>query len=266
MHLDANGLPVQADGDAEDQLCRIGWILATRPKGLLQPYWQALRVGGLLTDGFTKFKRHANGDSRNVSGDQLVAVFCAAKVVGWRLLQRRLTLGMLIRLGFAQNYRRLNQNTLKIPDLLLHRVLPIVARFARLPRPLLELIDALLLLPMTIISLLSFRGPDSVDDTNHVVTLIACGNETFVAKLCILLYDKYRAPNYGTTILGYKSSVEGAVAWYNRAESGGNPEIGFDIIDAWRWHVSSALFPIQRSRLLNLLLGRLLTPKPERWS
>lgn len=265
-YIDERGLPTQADGDAEDQLCRIGWLLTTRAGGAPLPYGvlAANLKRGLVSDlrySTTRWMRHAAGDPANVSGDQLVPVFAATLVQGMGREFNALALGMLFRLGFAQNYRRLNERTLKIPDPLLHRVLPFLVRRYLPLRPIVELCDLLLLLPMTLVSLLSFRGKNDVDDINHIVTLIACELATpnnFVARLCVLLYDRYRAPSHANDLNPQLTGPEGAIEWYNRADSGGNPEVGDSLKMAWHFSYSNASLMVQRSRLLSWLMGGLL--------
>jgi hypothetical protein len=63
------------------------------------------------------FVRHMDGYTDDVSGDQLVPVFATAIVN--RALQRRILKTLALRLGFAQNYRRMNERefAIQISDL-----------------------------------------------------------------------------------------------------------------------------------------------------
>jgi hypothetical protein len=73
----------------------------------------------------------------------------------------------------------------------------------------------------------SYFNRDQTDDNNHVLTLLQSQDimPTPVSWLARKIYKYFRARNFGNTILGEDSPIQGALAWYHRSESGGNPLI-----------------------------------------
>lgn len=66
-----------------------------------------------------------------------------------------------------------------------------------------------------------------VDDNNRIIAHLMAAEfkPTPIAWLDRLIYSLTREENFGNTILGETNSVMGALAWYHRAEAGGNPEM-----------------------------------------
>ncbi len=250
MNVDKYGLPVQADGDANDQLQRVGMILVggiLRPDLEMMPIedtcFYALNDKEKLQPKPGVYVRYVGGDPANVSADQLISALAAHVATEnpkqvWRMFYR-----MLLRLGFAQNYKDgLSGSTkTKLPDFLLLRALPLIPR-GLLPRalayPLACACDVLLVLAACSavgpvwkdnVLLPSKRGPDDVDDGNTILTLAICAARvpTPLSWLARKIYAKLRPWNYGCHDETWEDHhpVYGALRWYHRAESGGNPEI-----------------------------------------
>lgn len=121
MNLDRNGLPVQSDGDALDQLNRVG-ILA-----LNDVSWRKKLAWLEMDQSRGVYTRYVNSNPNNVSGDQLVPVFAAAMFTDtpdMLFLVKQLAK----RLGFAQNTHDTDGSRKLVPDFMLHRVLPFIAR------------------------------------------------------------------------------------------------------------------------------------------
>lgn len=261
MHLDQYGLPQQNDGDVEDQLQRIGMIIVAETLTLknLSKLGRtcafAIMKSGRLTAGRGIYKRHSSGDPRNVSADQLISALGALVVLRWREEILDLFVATYRRLGFAQNFRRIHDNSehWKIPDFLLIRALPLFARAHWALYPLAVVVDVLLL-PLAIGVILPVwrddklipvkRTPDEVDDNNTILTLAVCRARmpTPLSYFAAKLFARIRPWNYGcaseTAARGPVETanqfawdpVNGALRWYHRKENGGNPQI------AILWH------------------------------
>ncbi len=256
MNLDKYGLPVQADGDANDQLQRIGMILtaaAIIDKDELANRLEVTCIRAIQIDmeilqpspGI--FLRHVNGDPKTVSADQLIAILGFFTMSGvifyiWPMFKQ-----MMKRFGFAQNTKdgldgKGNEGKTKMPDFMLIRALPLFLRAHWCLYPILLLSDALLVL-----SALSAvgpvwkdgggfktRSPDDVDDNNTILTLSVCRVRfpTPLVLFAVWIFAKLRPWNHGCVgraeeafpLYSYKP-VYGALRWYHRAEAGGNPEI-----------------------------------------
>ena len=82
------------------------------------------------------------------------------------------------------------------------------------------------------------RNPDDVDDNNNIMrmTQAALVMPTLLSWLGRKLYTLTRKANFGNSILGEINPVMGALRWYFRPESGGNPEIAEayrPIVEKW---------------------------------
>ena len=266
MHLDQYGLPVQADGDANDQLQRVGMILTAlelnrNPFALNNdPAFRATVynncVAALCSDLQPEpgiYTRYVGGDPANVSADQLISVLCYWITIGRTKQVRRLFLRCIQRLGFAQNYKDglSGKDRIKIPDFMLFRALPLFVRAHWILYPLAPIVDVLLIL-MALSACgpvwrddrgFTKRTPDDVDDNNTIMTLAVCAKRmpTPLSWLACRLYGKFRPWNFGcrettksggvgTIRLNAYHPVYGALRWYHRKESGGNPEIA----ELWR--------------------------------
>jgi hypothetical protein len=249
MNLDKYGLPVQADGDPNDQLQRVGMIgvgeILTGKSIIAYRPGSALRA---LQSSPGVYRRWMNGKEDNVSADQLIAALAYWVVAKERMQVFRMFVAMMKRGGFAQNYKDgLDGSTkTKMPDFMLIRALPLFLRIHWCLCPLIFAFDALLVL-----SALSAIGPvwkddegfkarslDDVDDNNTVITLSVC-RAVYPSLLGIIglrIYAKLRPVNFGNTLLKVDNRVQGALEWYHRPGSGGNPEIAElykPIIERW---------------------------------
>jgi len=77
------------------------------------------------------------------------------------------------------------------------------------------------------IGALMTTNPDDVDDNNAIMRFLQAVETmpTLWSWLGRLAYTKCRRKNLGNTEMGENNTVMGALAWYHRAASGGNPEI-----------------------------------------
>lgn len=161
MNLDSHGLPVQSNGDANDQLNRCGLIAVAGQIDKDLPrehYWLWFScIATLVGSHQVKpgvYVRYVGGNANNVSADQLLPVLCA-----WICLRDWSQAGLMFirmvnRLGFAQNYtdgieaasnvnsvsRKIETNVekepqsglsgerWKLPDFMALRALPLFAR------------------------------------------------------------------------------------------------------------------------------------------
>lgn len=224
MNLDKDGFIVQADGNSDDTLNRVGTM------ALNSDEWFDKMLELEVSSGV--FVRALGNSADNVSGDQLVPVFAAA--IRSPALQRRLSAQLWRRLGFSQNTRTMHSNKAKVPDLLLPRVLPFLARYegSWIPRHLADTCALLAAMVATIpykthdnsIVPIKKTGDDVDQDVNMVNTLFAIMNThpTWVGKLAVRWYAKFRSPTLGK---GF-DNVSSGLDWYHRAASLGNPEVG----------------------------------------
>lgn len=230
MHLDVNGLPIQSDGDAADQLQRTGFIavgvaldgdMDVLPQTMFVNCMTALVANGLLQPTKGVFRRNASANPNTCSADQLIPVIAQRLLHNFRLDVRL----------FAQNTHTIEGKRKFLPDILFFRAAPMYFR-----RSLLRYIFDLLLILQALVAVgpvwrddagLARRSLDDVDDANGIITLAVCHelNPTFLSKLACRLYAWLRPTNYGVTKLGSPNNIQGALDWYNRPESGGNPEI-----------------------------------------
>jgi hypothetical protein len=202
-------------------------------------YWACLKgINETLQAKPGVYMRHQHGDPANVSADQLVSA-CAAHVAEGNTKQVLLLAARCIaRLGFAQNYKDgldASKTRWKLPDFMALRALPLFMRAHVLLYPAAVIADVLLLL-LSISAVgpvwrddtgFSKRGPDDCDHNVSVLTLAVCRHRmpTPLSWLACKIFAKYCPETYGTIKLGEPNRVQGALAWYHRAESGGNPEI-----------------------------------------
>jgi hypothetical protein len=213
MNLDKYGLPIQSDGDGNDQLNRVGMIIcANLMKGVypgtwFHKLWTFLHVGNGI------FKRHTEGDPRNVSADQLIPIACASLLGDVRSNLELMERAMFKRWGFAQNVvDGLNgDNTKKkIPDLMILRAMPIFSRH-RKSRYLWDLYLIVMLISDWIY-MKTNKDPADVNCT--LATFATCSkiNPTPISAFVWKVWPKIR-------------DVNQAMARYHRTEAGGNPEI-----------------------------------------
>jgi hypothetical protein len=248
MHVDELGLPIQADGDKEDQLQRSGMLLVGEilNRRVLNRTGSCKAVTGIsaytLISGIFDnlqvkpgiYVRHKQSDPRTTSGDQLIPVFASIALFGMWWEWFTLTARLLLRAGFAPNY--IERGKVKVPDFILVRALPLILRIHWIFYPICYIFDVLLLLAAESAAAhrvwrdgegFTDRSLDDVDDNNTIITLLTCAHHysTPLSKLALDIYLTKRPKNKGNTILGYKEPAVGALFWYHRKESGGNPEI-----------------------------------------
>lgn len=87
---------------------------------------------------------------------------------------------------------------------------------------------------------------DVGDDLNCFITLAfsALVKPTDASRAALKRYLMERPKSYGYTTLGIRDPVIGALAWYCRPESGGNPELAdlcSELISALRWHLNCTI-------------------------
>lgn len=229
MHLDAYGLPIQSDGDAEDQLNRVG-LLVSSFAILDQLNEETLSFAmtaraSLQVDGV--YKRHVNGNHENVSADQLIPMACAWRLLGYRVQLNQMYRRMINRFGFAQNIvDGLNGDhvTKKIPDFMFLRAAPVFFRDTKW-----RYFWDIYLFVLVIgdwFYLKTDKDPADVNVTACTFLVALKVNPTFVSKLAWKLWRKLRP------------GLEFWIERYHRAEAKGNPEVG-DLLIKAIWRVES---------------------------
>lgn len=236
MHLDRYGLPCQADGNCADQLNRVGLILVAEHEkrwhkgadlNVLYMYC-LVRATDCAALGQGTYTRFIGSTPDDVTCDQLVPTICAWVMRGNDIALGLMFMAMVRRFGFAQNVHKQGEpNTKTIPDFMVARTMPIFIRYSKWLYPLALVFDLYLIVMALSLIIQASRDPDAVDDNNTLVTLYTCKvrHPTFVSRLAAYLYKRFRPTNLGVTKLDEKNHIQGAMAWYHRADNGGNPEI-----------------------------------------
>jgi len=248
MHTDKYGLPTQANGDANDQLARVAMLAIqnTDIKVALTAI-HALHVQLRSSPGV--YIRYVGADPRSTSADQLISVMAAFTIDRFSPPLVDMFIRCIGRFGFAQNTRNTldGSNSKQIPDFMLLRALPLLTRVSKGLYPFAILTDFLLVLAAIAAvgpvwkdgSGFSKRTPDDVDDNVLILTLIACRTRmvTPLSWLACKIYAKFRPWNYGCALgdpngqdSHHYHPVVGALRWYHRADSGGNPEVAEAVI------------------------------------
>jgi hypothetical protein len=210
MNLDFNGLPVQSNGDALDQLNRCGLIVCAsliNNKGddLALDCSKAIRHLLQISPGV--YVRCIGSNANNVSADQLIPLYCY-KALGGPIKIKHLF--------FAQNTHDFDPNKpgWKFPDFMLFRALPLWCRsnsFSWL-RYLADVYLYVLVLG-DYVYLKTDKEPYYINCT--MLTLLTCNDvKPTLLSLSAWKLWRYLRPN---TFLYLRL--------YHRAESGGNPEI-----------------------------------------
>lgn len=248
MNLDQHGLPMQYDGDRNDQLNRVGLLITAAALRSDQGYEltaldircaRAIALGGLLHRSPGFFLRHADASPDNCSADQIIAALAGLVAVGARRNVARVFVATMKRFGFAQNVRDglgSSADRKKTPDFMLFRAAPLFVRWDWALYPLALVVDVLLVFSAVAAVWpwvwrddkgLSKRTGNDVDDNCSIVTFATCCAlmPTPFSMLAALIYAKLRPKNFGNVFIGEKSPVMGALAWYHRRASFGNPEI-----------------------------------------
>lgn len=276
MNLDKWGLPATKlpDGtmDSNDTLQRVGMIATALDLAddIEVGQWETLLLysAALQTSLQPKpgiYVRYPGADPANCSADQILSALAYWVASGNIRQICAIFLRMVLRLGFAQNYKDgldATKTKWKLPDFMLIRALPLFCRshwslyvFALCFDLFLLLSVAAAIGPVWVDDKgLRKRSPDDVDDNLTVLTLVVCRARypTPLSWLAAKLYAKLRPWNYGCierdvpatsaqvrefglepgtnlTFPAKHSPVYGALRWYHRAPAG-NPEIA----ELWR--------------------------------
>lgn len=259
MYVDAYALIVQRDSDGGDTLQREGmyafgkWLRYNRSTNtaVVEDVPDKDRDPKQVMDRLEVkpgiYVRHPDpkqwySNPNTTSRDQLVPVFayCAAHEDYPRL--GRLFWASLKRGFFAQNTIRAgaNQNERKVPDTLLGHLSLFIRAGGYWTAPFypwLLVTDSVSLagtllqqIPIHYVTAsgkLRFKELRDVDDNNSIIQMLVAAHfkPTPISWLNRQVYAYTRRPNYGNTVLGERNPVMGALAWYHRAEAGGNPEM-----------------------------------------
>ena len=261
---DEFGIIVQRDGDGGDSLHRMGVELCAYAFQRKDEYvidrvkliLAKLSNGGAI---FIRYWREPYNDPRTVSRDQLIPIIIG---LGWAkeilpeadVALRVLCDDIATHLMFAPNVRALNTGKLKIPDWFgFHTSVLIRARFkdGGFLRMILNITDIGLLLGTVFKVLIPIRwndgkkwferiSPDEADDWNEVLQHIQAYNNmsTVWSWAARFIYGRFRRVTFGTLDLHEPNVIYGALCWYNRSQSGGNPGLA----KLWEAPVK-ALFP-----------------------
>lgn len=233
MHRDKYGIIVQADGDDGDSLHREGLMLFAGQRSTM---WTFLYTDGRFHRGTTKWT-----DPSNVSRDQLIPLLAWATQPArdWNYEQvRRHFKGILMRapngdvgLTHISMFLRGQANYHIMRLGLVHRLSEILLF------TLLHFTD-LFFLAGAIIKIfpvryndqkkrLEWNDMDKVDDWNDVIPLLHAVRSypTLTSWLARFIYRTFRKKNHGRNLTMSWNRIEQALRWYNRASSGGNPEL-----------------------------------------
>lgn len=214
MHVDIYNLPIQSDGDAQDQLQRTGMIAVGQlinnkvPMIIPDPYLYA----GLVTHLqplHGKYTRFVNGPLNTATGDQLIPV-----AAYWTMTRNRHELHAMNHI-FAQNTVDIFTGKSTLPDFILLRMLPFLMRAHWALYPLAILADILLILSVLI--RIHQGSLTDTDDNNTIITIAVCKAimPTPLSLLAAKLYKRFRgAPG-----------LVGALRDYHAARTNGNPEV-----------------------------------------
>jgi len=176
------------------------------------------------------FVRHPSqegfrSDPRRFSRDQQRPLIIAMGKYGMKDRLWRMMLGHIGRLGKYQNLDFISP--VGVGEYI--RALDLKVLY-----PLLLVTDASLVLSSLHLVSIAALDPNDVDDNNHAMTLLQAQEAmpTPAAWFALKIYLGLRPTNLGNSILGKTDAIDGAFAWYHRAENGGNPLIGKAIYEA----------------------------------
>ncbi|MEK7355857.1 MAG: hypothetical protein AAB250_05380, partial [Bdellovibrionota bacterium] len=225
VHTDHHGLIVQADGDGGDTAQRTGmyYYVHHDPEKFTQALDQLEVAPGI-------YVRHPNqddfrSDPRRFSRDLQRPLVIALGRYGMHDRLARMAKEHAFRLGKYQN---------------LDYISPVgfgeyVRAFdSKSLYPLLMVSDIFLFLGSIQLVITASFNPDEVDDNNHVMTLMQAQDvmPTPFGALAMKTYLWLRPRNLGNSVFGLDDPVQGALAWYHRAETGGNPGLGDAVYQA----------------------------------
>lgn len=243
MNRDQYGIIVQADSDDGDSLHRqcvsvIGNLLAGGIETACEEYLRAIRLSSFDESGHIYWQRGKTKwtDPGDTSRDQLIAVIVALGM--WEGLCQfpNKHLGATVR---DYKFKAPNGDAMFTHLSVMHRALySIEGRFQRGLRWAFVCVTDLFLLGGAIVKCLPWRyndqkkalernGLDQVDDWNDVLPLLQAVYHlpTPVSWLARTIYRCFRGRSHGTSFFTEFSDPYAALRWYNRAESGGNPEL-----------------------------------------
>jgi hypothetical protein len=225
LHFDQYGLIVQSDGDGGDTAQRTGmfYYLHDDRDGFTRSLQQLEVRAGI-------YVRHPHqagfrSDPRRFSRDQHRPLLIALGKYKMQDRLREMAKQHALRLGKYQNHDFIGP--VGIGEY-------IRAFECRTCYPILLVTDAFLAWGSIGLITHASLNPDEADDNNHIMSLLQARETmpTPLGDLAIYLYREHRPKNLGNFILGKGHPVEGALAWYHRADSGGNPYLGNAIYQA----------------------------------
>lgn len=225
LHFDEYGLIVQGDGDGGDTAQRTGmyYFLHDDREGFERALSQLEVRPGIYVrhpqqDGF-------RSDPRRFSRDQHRPMLIALGKYGMRDRLLNMAKNHALRLGKYQNHDFIGP--IGVGEY-------IRAFDCKSCYPMLLLTDAFLVWGSIGLISQASLNPDETDDNNHVMSLLQARETlpTPLGNFAIYLYREHRPNNLGNAVLGKIDPVEGALAWYHRADSGGNPFLGNAIYQA----------------------------------
>lgn len=225
VHIDRHGLIVQADGDGGDTAQRTGMYYYVHDDA--ENFALALDQLEVAPGIYVRhpYQDDFRSDPRRFSRDQQRPLVIALGRYGMHDRLWRMTKQHALRLGKYQN---------------LDFISPVgfgeyVRAFDAKPfYPLLVVSDFFLFLGSVQLVVTASFNPDEVDDNNHVMTLMQARDvmPTPFGMLAMKTYLWFRPKNMGNSVFGLDDPVEGALAWYHRAETGGNPALGDAVYQA----------------------------------
>ncbi len=218
IHFDRYGLIVQADGDGGDTAQRTGmfYFIHRDPTGFRKALDKLeVRPGIYVRHPFQEGFRN---DPLEFSRDQQRALVMALGKYNFQGHLWRLIWTHVSRLGKYQNRDFIGPS---------HLGEYIRALRSQTLYPVLWITDIGLLVSSIKTATIKRVDLNDVDDNNHIMSL-AQARETLptpISWLARKIYKKFRPENRGTILLGERCAAQGALSWYHRAESGGNPYI-----------------------------------------
>jgi hypothetical protein len=218
IHFDERQLIVQADGDGGDTAQRTGMFYYAHYDP--QAFERALNQLEVEPGLYVRHPRQGSfrNDVTRFSRDQQRPLVIALGKYGMYDRLWRLTIRHIFRLGKYQNMDFSGPS---------HIGEYIRAFRARALYPVLVVTDLALVFDTLEIAVRTRFNPDLTDDNNHLLSLLQAQDimPTPTSWFARKLYLAVRPENLGNRVLSETSAVSGALAWYHRAENGGNPLI-----------------------------------------
>lgn len=259
MKFDSNGLIVTLNNDGGDSCAEEGryWFLYWFNFVLMSNYNLAIKLPRRdhpeaiinkleVKPGIYVRNPLDHNTPDTTSRDQLLPIiwYCAAYKDYKRL--GMLFLRVMLRLGFAQNCMK--DGKFKLPDQMWTSMGAFIRAgggYTQILYPLLLIFDTLDLIDILVAvafpytwnsELLTWYNPhtwftprsyDDVDDNNRDIALLAAVwfKATPISFLNRTLWGRFRPPNLGNTVLGYKNNCLAAIAWYHDPKNQGNIEV-----------------------------------------